>query len=51
MRLYKPVIRRIAPGLGLGALEKFPMFDFKIFQWKCPMQNRKWLFPLNMFKN
>ena len=30
-----------APGLGLGALQKFAI-DFKIFQWKCPF---------NMFKN
>ena len=28
----------VAPGLGLRALQKFPI-DFQIFQWKCPVQN------------
>ena len=40
----------VAPGLGLGALQKFPI-DFKIFQWKCPLQNEKCHCPFNMFKN
>ena len=31
-----------APGLGLGALQKFAI-DFKIFQWKCPLQNENGL--------
>ena len=26
------------PGLGLGAPSNVPI-DFKIFQWKCPLQN------------
>ena len=27
----------LPPGLGLGALQKFPI-DLKIFQLKCPLQ-------------
>ena len=27
----------VAPGIGLGALQKFAI-DFEIFQWKCPLQ-------------
>ena len=32
----------VDPGLGLGALQKFPI-DFKIFQLKCPLQNENGL--------
>ena len=39
-----------APGLGLGALQKFAI-DFKIFQWKCPLQNENGLALFNMFRD
>ena len=32
----------LAPGVGLAALQKF-LIDFKIFKWKCPLQNDKGL--------
>ena len=32
----------IAPGLGFGAPSKAPI-DFKIFQWKCTLQNENGL--------
>ena len=40
----------IAPGLGLGALQKFPIC-FKIFQWMCPLQNENGLPLFNRFKD
>ena len=47
---YTEAMASVAPGLGLGALQKFPI-DFKIFQWKCPLKKRKWPCLFNKFKD
>ena len=47
---YTEAMASVAPGLGLGALQKF-LIDFKILKCKGPLQIEKWLCPFNMFKN
>ena len=40
--LVTEALASFAPGLGRGALKEFPI-DFKIFQWKCPLQKESGL--------